>query len=138
MAYPALVEKALRLVEERGGTVDEAALCRELFGQSGGPWPKMLGQVLAADGRLRRDPDGTWRNGTARVVAEAPAAFHVGEAAGLVVLAAGPKPWKHPIVAFGASRASERFETLVRPELPCRVPKYLEKLGVRAEELDEA
>jgi len=35
MAYPALVEKALRLIEERGGSVDEPALCRELFGRSG-------------------------------------------------------------------------------------------------------
>ncbi|HEY3078476.1 MAG TPA: GIY-YIG nuclease family protein [Chloroflexota bacterium] len=58
----------------------------------------------------------------------------------------GPKPWKHPIVALGAARlgqrgAVERFETLVRPlpgARPCRVPKYLERLGVRAEELDEA
>src|SRR5919201_504947 len=132
--YPALVERALRLLEARGPCREEE-LCRELFGAAGGPWPRLVGQVLGADGRLLRLEDGRWD-----------LAGREASAVGLVVLATGPKPWKHPIVALGAARAGtrgvERFETLVRPPpvggRPGRVPKYLERLGVRAEELDEA
>ncbi len=50
--YPALVERALRLIEERGEPVEAGELCRELFGAAGGPWARLLGQVLGADGRL--------------------------------------------------------------------------------------
>jgi hypothetical protein len=144
--YPALVERALRLIEARGPCREEE-LCRELFGASGGPWGRLIGQVLGPDDRLRRSEDGCWdlaRRATTRPSAPPGAG---GGTVGLVVLAVGPKPWKHPIVALGAARrgpggAVERFETLVRPRLvgarPCRVPKYLERVGVRAEELDEA
>jgi hypothetical protein len=93
MGYPALVERALRLVDERGGAVAESELCAALFGASGRPWARMLGQVLAADGRLQRDEDGCWRSQAAQTVAEAPAAIAGSGTAGLVVLAGGAKPW---------------------------------------------
>jgi hypothetical protein len=142
-SYPALVERALRLLEAHG-PCPEDELCRELFGATGGLWPRLVGQVLGADGRLLRREDGRWD--LVRRAGE-PSSRPTGEPVGLVVLATGPKPWKHPIVALGAARfgprgAVERFETLVRPRpvggRPCRVPKYLARLGVPAGELDEA
>lgn len=170
--YPALVERALRLIEQRGEPVEAAELARTLFGASHGPWTTLLGRVLAADRRLRCLADGRWARSTDLPIArEAPSIYDAGRpvavassprdvaagpadetavgstgprsAVGLVVLATGPKPWRHPIVALGAARRQangtlERFETLVRPMEPCRIPAYLARLGVSAEALDEA
>ena len=58
--YPALVERALRLIEERGEPVGADELCRELFGAAGGPWQRLLEQVLAGDRRLLSLEDGRW------------------------------------------------------------------------------
>jgi hypothetical protein len=226
--YPALVERALRLIEERGQPVGGDELCRELFGAPGGPWLRLLDRVLGSDARLRAVGDGHWLTsspvadpgrsrpdpagqppvaapargwpssaadgawpletadgaGSAPAVGRgwpAPAAEAGGAAAsvparadarpladarpgvrgaadgepptpveepvGLVVLAAGPKPWRHPIVALGAARrradgSIERWETPVRPRLedgrPLRVPAYLARYGVVEAELDGA
>src|SRR5207302_2119836 len=66
---------------------------------------------------------------------------------GLVVLAAGPKPWRDPILALGAARLRpdgtlERWESLVRPPgedgRTVRVPRYLADYGVVVAELEEA
>jgi len=171
--YPALVERALRLIEQRGEPVEPAELARTLFGASCGPCATLLGRVLAADRRLRCLADGRWARSTDMPLArEAPSRYDAGppvavpssppdtaavsggddtaggctgprSAVGLVVLAAGPKPWRHPIVALGAARRHangtlERFETLVRPREPVRIPAYLARLGVSPEALDEA
>src|SRR5690242_9016340 len=92
-AYPALVERALRLIEARGGPVDGADLARELFGATGGPWAKLVAQVVGRDDRVSVLPDGRYAlcrpersEGPLRREATPPT---TGLAAGLVVFGAG-------------------------------------------------
>src|SRR5437867_307175 len=140
--YPALVERAIRLIELRGRPIDAAELSRELFGAAGGPWAKLLEQVLRGDGRVRRLEDGRYGAADRLVTLPGPlasppvASATTMRPAGLVVFGAGPKPWRDPIVAIGVAGwvgdRLDRREWLVRPAEPCRVPGYLARYGIDA------
>jgi hypothetical protein len=144
MTYPALVERALRLLEARGQPVDVDELVPELFGTAAGPWAKLVERVLDEDSRVRRLQDGRFAlrdpSGPSPLEAQ-PAPSPDLPAAGLVVVASGPKPWKDQIVAIGAARwCGDRLESdewFVRPAEPCRLPAYLAKYGVTAEAVEE-
>lgn len=121
-SFPALVERGLRLIGSRGPLSAEE-LARGMFGNTLGPWARLVEKVLGDDDRLVHLPDGRYALAHRQL-----------SAAGLVVLATGPKPWKDPIVALGAARwRGERVETVewfVQPGEPCRLPQYLARYGV--------
>lgn len=136
---PILVERAVRLLEERGGAVDADELAGWVFGSGQrGPWGSLLESILNADSRLERTPDG-WRLVGRGDVAER------GEDDAVVAVAiatTGSEPHRHRIVRLSAVRVGERgpgdrFDAVVQPVR--RPPKYLaEAAHLHADELDEA
>src|SRR5437868_10737396 len=94
--YPTLVERAIRLIEARGGPVDAGELVAALFGSGAGPWTKLLGQIVRGDERLAALPDGRY---ALRSTSPPPvvACSSPTLCAGVVVFGAGSKPWRHPI-----------------------------------------
>lgn len=125
-ALPHLIERALRLLAERGQPVSTADLVRHLFGAVSGPWERLLPTVLT-DPRLQRLPDGRWT----LAEAVAPPARWVA----LALATSGPKPERHHIVGIAALRGrgttvEARFAHLVRPPRPVRLPAYLARQGI--------
>lgn len=125
-ALPHLIERALRLLAERGQPVSTADLARHLFGAVSGPWERLLPTVLT-DPRLQRLPDGRWT----LAEAVAPPVRWVA----LALATSGPKPERHHIVGIAALRGrgttvEARFAHLVRPPRPVRLPAYLARQGI--------
>ncbi len=129
MAFPTLVERALKMIETEG-PLGETELVRALFGNAVGPWPTLVQRVLGEDPRVVRLPDSRYALAEQQL-----------PPAGLIVLATGPKPWKDPIVAIGAARwRGDRLETdewFVQPNEPSRIPQYLAKYGVTQTALED-
>ncbi len=178
--FPALTERALRLIIQRGEPIFEDELITALFGATTGPWSLLLAQSLSGEQQITKLPDGRWTltgacyepTGACRepqsirhesalreessayqsvdstfpqspVVEPADVLSDGGRQVGLVVLANGPKPWRHPILAIGAARHGtgdriEQFELFVRPDRRMRIPAYLARFGINSELNEDA
>ena len=168
--FPGLIERTLRLLTKHGEPIAESAIIAELFGATSGPWSRFLTGALANEPRMTRLEDGRWALAGSKIgislprvessLHESPATYLTNASAfneldaseashdhrpyvGLVVVASGPKPWRHPIIAVGAARYRhdgqvEHFEMSVQPERRLRIPAYLARLGITEESLEDA
>ncbi|TAK26008.1 MAG: hypothetical protein EPO26_01295 [Chloroflexota bacterium] len=148
--YPALVDRALQLLSRSADGASDDELCRHVFGASGVVWTRLLARIAGADARIAHDA-GRWRLVAAAerriAVAETRATYSAEPVAsdivGIAVVAVGPKPWRAPIVGLAASRGNharnvQMFFTLARPERPIHLPRHLNAIGIREEDLESA
>ena len=141
--FPNLVERALRYLADRADA-SETDLCAHLFGATGvGPWSRLLARVLGADERLVRRPDGRWAL-RAREAA-APAHPRAAEFVAIGVVAAGPKPWRHPLLGVAALRfrpddpaGAVVWQAVVNPGRPLRLPDHVVARGISEEDVATA
>jgi DNA polymerase-3 subunit epsilon len=141
LPYANLIERALRFVGERDGSVAEDALIAYVFGSSGSAsmWQPLLRQILAGDERLLLRPDGRWS------LARMPVAQSGGLLAEFVAVdveTTGLQPLRQRIievalVRFRDGEIGEQFSTLINPEK--RIPKFISTLtGITDEQVSDA
>ncbi|MDA8218946.1 MAG: 3'-5' exonuclease, partial [Dehalococcoidales bacterium] len=140
-SYNSLAARAYAYLDEAGGWVDEADLCRELFGPTArGPlWTKLLGRVLGGDDRFERSPEGRW---ALRGLGLADLPLGDVDFVVLDLETTGLKPWRQRVVEVAALRiyngtVVDAFVSLVNPAR--RVPAYLREVtGITEADLAEA
>lgn len=123
--YDHLLERALRYINERNGSVAEELLIAHVFGTAANPalWSSLLLTIMAGAPGVVRRPDGRWTS-----MAEGSIRQVLGEYAVLDVETTGLKPRHHRVIELavilvGPEGEQQRWSTLVNPER--RIPEYI-------------
>lgn len=126
--YQNLVNRAVACIDNHGGTLDDARLVAHVFGVSGSPklWAPLLNDILLADGRVSKLPNGWWSTRPVVQHGDLPSDFVV-----LDVETTGLKPRQHRMIEIALIRYSGDARPLVWSTLlnPGRqIPDYVRSL----------
>src|SRR5690606_27476709 len=93
--YQNLIDRAIACIDAHGGTIDDARLVAHVFGVSGSRklWAPLLNDILQADGRVSKLPNGWWSTRPVVQHGDLPTDFVV-----LDVETTGLKPRQHRMI----------------------------------------
>lgn len=126
--YQNLIDRAIACIDSHGGSIDDARLVAHVFGVSGSRklWAPLLNEILQADPRVSRLPNGWWSTRVAAPQGDLPTEYVV-----LDVETTGLKPRQHRMIEIALIRVSGDAEPLVWSTLlnpGRRIPDYVRQL----------
>lgn len=139
MALPGLIDRAARLLHDRGGSIDADELATWVFGTRGGTgWVRLLDPLLEADPRFARSGQ-RWCLATRGDQTDN---ARLDNLVAVAIATTGSDPTRHRVVRLSAARCaghtgSRLFDAVVNPGR--RVPRFLcDAAALTADELNDA